>query len=526
MEFIKNILNLYLEKSDFFLQLILQHFLLSIISITISAILGIALGIIIEEKKKLSFLVIGITNFIYTIPSIAILGFLVSLSGVGNITAIITLSIYGLLPMVSNTYTGLKNVDEKIIEAGKGMGSTKFQLLYKIKFPLALPVIFSGFRNMVVMTIALCGIASFIGAGGLGVAIWRGITTNNSAMTCAGSLLIAIIALIVDGVLSKTEKYINNKVTGNNLNYRKNKNSKYRLLKQVSAAVIAIIIVVSLIITKYSGTKSIIIASKPTTEEYILSETLGQLIEDKTGINVEIKKGIGGGTANIQPAMEKGELDMYPEYTGTAWEYVLKKDEIADKDELYKELRNEYKEKYNFNWTGLYGYNSTYALVIDSEIAKEYNIETYSDLAKISDKLKFGAEYDFYEREDGYDALAKEYGFKFKNKLDLDIGLKYQAIASKKVDVINAFSTDAQLKDGNYKVLKDDKNFFPSYLAGTVVRQEVIDKHPEIEGVISLLDNNITEEEIIDLNYQVEVEKKDDYEVAKEFLIEKGLING
>lgn len=136
------------------------------------------------------------------------LGFLIPFSGIGNTTAIIALSVYGLLPIIGATYTGIHNIDEEIIEAARGMGSTRLQLLYKIKLPLALPVIISGLRTMVVMTISLAGIASFIGAGGLGVAIYRGITTNNMALTFGGSILIAVIALFFDRLCRLLEKTI------------------------------------------------------------------------------------------------------------------------------------------------------------------------------------------------------------------------------------------------------------------------------------------------------------------------------
>ena len=139
-------------------------------------------------------------------PSISMLGFLIPFSRVGDATAVIALTIYALLPMVRNTHTGITNVDTVILEAAKGMGSTPLQILLKIKLPLAMPIILSGIRNMVTMTIALAGIASFIGAGGLGVAIYRGITTNNTAMTMVGSLLIALLALIMDFLLSIIEK--------------------------------------------------------------------------------------------------------------------------------------------------------------------------------------------------------------------------------------------------------------------------------------------------------------------------------
>lgn len=190
------------------MELTLEHLKISGISIFIATVLGGILGIIISEYKKTSTLVLSITNFLYTIPSISLLGFLIPFSGIGNTTAIIALTIYALLPMIRNTYTGIDNIDPSIIESARGMGSTELQILYKVKIPLATTVILAGFKNMVVMTIALAGIASFIGAGGLGVAVYRGITTNNSTLTIAGSLLIALLALIADFLIGEIEKKI------------------------------------------------------------------------------------------------------------------------------------------------------------------------------------------------------------------------------------------------------------------------------------------------------------------------------
>lgn len=202
---------LYIERFDFFKEILLQHIVICLIAIIIASIIGIALGIIISEFKQTTSVVLSVVNFIYTIPSIALLGFFIPFSGIGDTTAIIALTIYALLPMVRSTYTGITNIDDSIVESARGMGSTELQILYKIKLPLATTVILSGLRNMVVMTIALGGIASFIGAGGLGIAIYRGITTNNSDLTVAGSLLIALLALFVDIIIGSIEKLIKKK---------------------------------------------------------------------------------------------------------------------------------------------------------------------------------------------------------------------------------------------------------------------------------------------------------------------------
>lgn len=211
MKKISELIKLYIERYDFFLKLTLEHLKISGISIIIATLIGGILGILISEYKKTSTLVLSITNFLYTIPSISLLGFLIPFSGIGNTTAIIALTIYALLPMIRNTYAGIDNIDKSMIESARGMGSTEFQILYKIKIPLATTVILAGFKNMVVMTIALAGIASFIGAGGLGIAVYRGITTNNQTMTIAGSLLIALLALLCDLIIGGIEKIIKRK---------------------------------------------------------------------------------------------------------------------------------------------------------------------------------------------------------------------------------------------------------------------------------------------------------------------------
>ena len=203
---ITEIIDLIQNRWDFFLELLVEHIQISLLSIAIAMVIGLIIGIVISEYQKSSRIVIGIVNFIYTIPSISLLGFLIPLSGVGDTTAVIALTVYTLLPMVRNTHTGLTNVSPLLLEAATGMGSTRLQTLVKVRLPLAMPVIISGIRNMAVMTIALSGIASFIGAGGLGVAIYRGITTNNKAMTLVGSLLIAVLAIVVDVLIGQVEK--------------------------------------------------------------------------------------------------------------------------------------------------------------------------------------------------------------------------------------------------------------------------------------------------------------------------------
>ena len=509
---INQLMKLLTEDFKFFTNLTIEHILISLLAISIASVLGIILGIIISEYRRFSGLILGTVNILYTIPSIALLGFFITITGVGNTTALIALIIYALLPIIRSTYTGIVNINPLIIEASEGMGSTKLQQLFKVKLPLALPVLMSGIRNMVTMTIALAGIASFVGAGGLGVAIYRGITTNNSAMTFLGSLLIAILALVFDFILGLIEKRLTNR-----------KRVKYKINPKLIILGLFIVIFGAYFSLNSKKEKTINIATKPMTEGYILGQMLTELIEQDTDLKVNITNGVGGGTSNIHPAIVKGEFDLYPEYTGTSWEAVLKKEASYDESK-FDELQKEYKEKYNLEYVNLYGFNNTYGLAVNKDIAEKYNLKTYSDLAKVSNNLIFGAEYDFFEREDGYKELQKVYNMDFKKQIDMDIGLKYQAMKDKKIDVMVIFTTDGQLAISDVVVLEDDKKMYPSYRAGTVVRSEILSEYPELKPVLEKLNNILDDKTMADLNYQVESEGKKPEDVAREYLQEKGLL--
>lgn len=267
------------------------------------------------------------------------------------------------------------------------------------------------------------------------------------------------------------------------------------------------------------------IATKPMTEQFILGEMLKILIEKNTLLKVDITKGVGGGTSNIHPALLKGEFDMYPEYTGTGWSFVLKKQGVPDDETLLAELTRDYEQKFDLEWVGLYGFNNTFGLVVRKELAEKHDIRTFSDLALHSGPYVFGAEYDFYEREDGYDSLRAAYGFDFAKHIDLDIGLKYLAIKNKQIDVMTVFTTDGQLSSSDIRLLKDDKRFYQTYYCGTVARGDILKKHPELRSVLMKMNGLVNEEEMARMNHAVEKEGRNEHDVAMEFLRSKGLVS-
>ena len=278
-------------------------------------------------------------------------------------------------------------------------------------------------------------------------------------------------------------------------------------------------------VKKQEAAAPIKIATKPMTEQFILGEMLKLVIEDTTDYSVELTKGIGGGTNNIMPAMESGDFDLYPEYTSSGYIMVLKHDSdgISDED-MWKQLQKEYKDKYDMSWIGQYGFNNTYALIVREEAAKKYNLTKTSQQANVSNELVFGGNSDYIERKDGFHLLCDTYGLKFKDVKDIDIGLKYEALKKGDIDVSNGFTTDAQLSNDNVRVLEDDKHLQVNYFCSNVVRNDTLKSHPGLEEAIMKLDNSITDKEMASLNYKVEVEGKEDVEVAKDYLTEKGII--
>ena len=271
--------------------------------------------------------------------------------------------------------------------------------------------------------------------------------------------------------------------------------------------------------------ETIRIGAKSMTEQMILQEILAQLIEAKTDLTVERIEPIAGGTSNIQISMENGEMDLYPEYTGTGWLTVLKHEETQDADYMFAELNKQYNEKYDMSWVGLYGFENTYTLAVRAETAAQYGLTKISDLAAVSDELVFGANFDYFEREDGYAKVCAVYDLQFKDTAEVDMGLKYQTLVEKNCDVLNAYTTDSQIAEFGLVTLADDKKLFTDYRCSTVVRNEVLKAHPELQDVLMLMEGLISNEEMTQMNYELNTNHRLESEIAAEFLKAKGMID-
>lgn len=269
---------------------------------------------------------------------------------------------------------------------------------------------------------------------------------------------------------------------------------------------------------------NVVIGSKNFTEQLILGEMLAQLIEDRTDLQVERRLNLGG-TMICHGALTGGEIDLYPEYTGTALTAILNREVISSPTDSYQTVAQAYHEQFDCQWLEPLGFNNTYAITVRQSDAEENGWATIEDLAPVADSLRAGFTAEFAERPDGYPGLKEAYGFSFGSVRDLDPGLMYPAIAQDEVDVICAFATDGRIAAYNLEPLEDNRGFFPPYFAAPVVRQDTLKEYPEIRQAINALAGLLNNEQMQKLNYAVDEEKRATDRVAREYLTDRGLVD-
>ncbi len=271
-------------------------------------------------------------------------------------------------------------------------------------------------------------------------------------------------------------------------------------------------------------TDTIVIGGKKFTEQSILGEMYAALIEKNTNLKVERRFWLGG-TQVVHQAILRGDIDMYPEYTGTAYQVILKQHRLNSPRAVYDYVRRAYSRDFHLQWLEPIGFNNTYALTMQQDRARRLGISTISDLAEKSDGLSVGLDPEFLERPDGWPGLQRAYNLKFAARpRQLDPGIVYRAVANGDVDVVDTYSTDGRIPAFKLTILRDDRRFFPPYYAAPVVRNEVLKEHPELEQVLNKLAGQISETEMQRLNYQVDQQGKQAKDVAAEFLKRKGLL--
>ncbi|MBT2640028.1 MULTISPECIES: ABC transporter permease/substrate-binding protein [unclassified Bacillus (in: firmicutes)] len=497
----------FTDRKDELLSALLEHIQISFIALFFAVLIAIPLGIFLTRRKRISEGIIGITAILQTIPSLALLGLLIPLFGIGKVPAIIALVAYALLPILRNTYTGINEVDPSLIEAARGMGMNSKRRLLKVELPLAMPVIMAGIRTAMVLIVGTATIAALIGAGGLGDLILLGIDRNNTALIVLGAIPAALLAILFDLVLRRFET----------VSFKKS-------LITIGALSLAVLFIMVIPFLGGKNEEEIVIGGKLGSEPEILINMYKLLIEEETDHSVQLKPGLGK-TSFVFAALENGNIDIYPEFTGTAISEFLKETASStNREEVYQQAREGMKKEFGMEMLQPMDYNNTYALAVPEQLAEENGLKTISDLKVIEPSLRAGFTLEFSDREDGYKGLQKLYGLNLPSLITMEPKLRYRAIKNGEINLVDAYSTDSELQRYNLVVLEDDKNLFPPYQGAPLMRAETAEKYPEIVKALNKLAGKITDDEMRKMNYQVNVEGESAEETAREYLREAGLL--
>ncbi len=508
-----------------------EHLMLTGCSTTVAMLIGVPLGILVFRTAWLRSPALGAVGTLQTIPSLAMLVFLLALlQKIGVLPAIIALTLYALLPIVRNTLTGLEGVSSEVMEAARGMGMTEYQQMRMVRIPLAAPVIVAGIRTAAVVGVGIATLSAFIGAGGLGQFINRGLALSNTKLILLGAIPAALLALIVDFSIGAFGWGLRPE------RKRDRKGSVKALTRPLSLMMPFLLIIVGLV--SYStrptvGNRDAVaptieggtvrIGTKNFTEQLILGEIMAQLIEARTDLTVQRRFNLGG-TMICHGALVNGEIDLYAEYTGTGLTAILDHPVISDPEKALQYVTEAYRERFDAQWLRPFGFNNTYAITVRKADAERYGWTRISDLEAAASKLRAGFTSEFAERPDGYPGLRKIYGLRFGDVRDMDPALMYQAIAQGEVDLICAFATDGRVEAYDLKPLEDDRHFFPPYYAVPVIREERLQAHPNLGDILSLLGGVLDDSMMQRLNFEADGKKRRPAEVAKSFLKAKGLL--
>ena len=500
-----------------------EHLFLVLVSTAMAVGLGMPLGILLTRIESLRGPVLAFANVMQTVPSLALFGLLIPIpiiGGIGARTAILALALYALLPVIRNTVTGILGIDPKLRGAAVAMGMTSWQRLRLVELPLAMPVILTGIRVAVVISVGVATVAAAVGAGGLGTYIFRGLRQNDNNLLLAGALASAALALICDFALGQFEK---------SYEIADRRYARRRRVIALSMATALVLVVAggSIVSNRFAPIMSasedgavnprrVIVGSKDFTESVILAEILAQKLE-RNGVAITRRFELGGNLAH--DSLISGQIDIYPEYTGTAFTAILKHPPITDRDRVYAAIRAEYAEKFNLDVGSPLGFANDFAILVRGEVARAYELTTISDAVPYAGNWQAGFGQDFMSRPDGYAGFVQAYGFNFgRQPREMDLSLTYRALALGELDIIAGNSTDGLIEVLDLFQLKDDKRFFPPYQAVFVSRYEV---NGILANALAEMANSISTAEMRRMNYEVDGNKQSPRDVAARWLLNK-----
>ena len=495
-----------------------EHVVLVLVSTLIAVAAGIPTGLLLTRRAALKRPVLAVANILQTVPSLALFGFIIPLKYVGGIgvrAAVVALVLYALLPVIRNTVTGIEGVDRSVREAALAMGMTDAQILRQVELPLAAPVILAGVRVATVISVGVATIAAAIGAGGLGVFIFRGLRQYDNNLILAGAVPAALLALAADAGLGLIESRLD-------VRRRARRARVNRLVPRVALAVLLPVVVLGGAYAAWRGSSraDVTIGSKDFTESILLAEMTSQMLEAR-GVKVERRYELGGNLTH--DSLVAGRIDAYPEYTGTSLMAILKHPPETDPRAVYERVRREYAAAFDVEVGPPLGFEDTFAILVREAEARRLNLKKVSDIVPHAPEWRAGFGQDFMSRADGYEGFARAYGLRFASRpREMDLSLSYRALADGEVDVIAGNSTDGMIAKLGLVQLEDDRRYFPPYEAVILARRDALERLPQMRDALQKLAGSISTEEMRRLNYEVDGNKRAPADVVREWLKGKG----
>lgn len=472
------------------------HLLLTVIALSVGIAVSVPLGIWASQSALVRRPLLLAVSILQTIPSIAILALMVALLGgrIGLLPAIIALVLYCMLPIVRNTVTGLENVSSEVVEAARGIGMSARQVLFRVRLPLALPVIIAGIRTAAVWTVGLATLSTLVGATSFGNYIFTGLQTRNLVSVTVGSVAAALMAVILDSIIGALEW----------LAEHRNSAATARRYRQVQAAVALALLIcggASAIALLPKPEADYVVGSKAFTEQHILA---GFLAAELEAAGYRIDQRLGLGTEIIYEATANSTVDVYVEYSGTVWANVMDRDSNPGRQQVLAEVQDFMTSTDGFHSAGPLGFQNLYTFAMQRDRAAELGVASIEDLIPIADSLVAGGDLEFFGRPE-WIAVRDTYGIDFARKLTFDTALMYTAVAEGQVDLITAYSSDGRIAAYDLLLLEDPRSALLPYDALLVASPEAAADR-ELVAVLDSFRGVISDERMQQANRIVDVD--------------------
>jgi osmoprotectant transport system permease protein len=486
------------------------HLGLTLFALFVGVSVSVPLGVLSARSPRLERPVLVVASVIQTVPSLALLALMVPLlaaldmPSIGSLPAFLALVLYSVLPVLSNTVTGIAGVDRALVEAAQAVGMTQRQQLLRVELPMALPVIVAGIRTAATWTVGMATLSTPVGGVSLGNYIFSGLQTRNYTAVLVGCVAAAFLALVLDA-LARLALF----------GLERRRRAPLRASLAGFAALYALAIAGFVSGAIRGGPEPIVIGSKTFTEQYVLAQVMAESIARETRAPTTVKESLG--STVVFDALANGEVDAYVDYSGTIWATIMKRTGSAERARVLAETGRFLRETHGIRLVGALGFENAYALAVRRSKAEELGLRSIGDLARHAPGLSIGGDYEFFQRPE-WKAIAKTYDLGFREERSMDPSLMYDAVSRGSVDVISAFSSDGRIVSFDLVVLTDDRGAIPPYDAILLAGKRLVEKEPAALRALESLVGRIGPEVMRKMNLEVDSKKATPREVARAFV--------